>query len=67
MAANIIAGLDNSLGCRGMALKRQRTPKNCQWQIPRLKQPDDAPEADAAAVFVHRFSSQVAALHTLPS
>jgi hypothetical protein len=35
--------------------------------MPRLKQPDDAPEANAAAVFVHRFSSQVAALHVLPS
>src|SRR6266446_217455 len=67
MAADVIAGLDNGLGCRRMAFKRQRTTKNRQGQMPHLKQPEDTPEADAAAVFVHRFSSQIAALYVLPS
>src|SRR5882672_9426602 len=30
MAADVIAGLSNGLGCRWMAFKRQRTTKNCQ-------------------------------------
>src|SRR5215510_8606264 len=55
MAAHIIAGLGNGLGCRGITLERQRTTKNRQGQMPLLKQPDDAPEANTAAIFVHRF------------
>jgi len=37
MTADVIASLGNSLGCRGITLERQRTTKNCQWQIPLLK------------------------------
>src|SRR4030095_13706775 len=66
MTADVIAGLGNSLDCRGMTLERQRTTKNRQGQLPSLKQPDDAQEADTAAVFKHRFGSQIAALHVLP-
>jgi hypothetical protein len=60
MTADIVTRLLNGLGRWRVALERQGTAKNRQGEVALLKQAQNAPEANAAAVFEHGFGSEIA-------
>ena len=60
VATNVVAVAHHGLGDRRVALERQRAGEEGGRQAALLEQPDHPPDADARAVFVHRFHGQVA-------
>src|SRR5689334_813639 len=65
VTTQIISGLRDRFGCRRIALQRQRTRKNSQWELALLEKAMNTPEANPAPVFKLRFGSKIPAFNTL--
>ena len=60
MAADVVLGRGNGIGDARVALQRQGAAEQGQWQATLAKQFENAPDADAAAEFVHAFEREIA-------
>src|SRR5262249_43457538 len=65
MAADIEARCADRVGRRPVALQRERTAKHGHRQAALMKQPHQAPETDATAIFEHALRSEIPALDAL--